>query len=423
MTTVNVSSDELTALSTKIDTWITQDLGPGVAAVPIDWSGGGIAIASTVGVVGTGLVVGGAAVLGGPSAAINKSSKTYDAIMNAETNRLGFRITGRQGYDVANGLLAAYEMYDDLVNGEYLGAALAAVKVVASAVDINQIRQYMNDPEVLNTGKEIYNPLLLDLASYACMGFQYLCGLSGDFGEVFASGADDFTHAASAVQDLLPNDWTGNAADSYGKQISNLLNLLTQMAQVDTGMVGIMETQMHALDYARTGIEAAAATVAIARPIARNLHFAGLYEKSLRCQKIAAASAIAACIGSVTTFLILNDQRAHEVDALTTRYADLEEKANAALSKIGGSETTADPLKDLENDERYPHYVTLWFSHGPVSGGTNLAAEDAENARAAAGKAIAQLAAELSSRLTTASGTYAATDDQQAETLDAQMQV
>jgi hypothetical protein len=69
----------------------------------------------------------------------------------------------------------------------------------------------------------------------------------------------------------------------------------------------------------------------------------------------------------------------------------------------------------------FPHYVTLWYSHGPVSGQTNRAAEKAETARDAAGATIAKVATALVEQLHKASGVYAATDEGQRQILSQQM--
>jgi Excreted virulence factor EspC, type VII ESX diderm len=71
----------------------------------------------------------------------------------------------------------------------------------------------------------------------------------------------------------------------------------------------------------------------------------------------------------------------------------------------------------------FPHHVTLWYSHGPICGQTNVAASTAEGARADAGAAIAQVATALAATLQAASGAYAATDEEQWDILGEQMQV
>jgi hypothetical protein len=70
----------------------------------------------------------------------------------------------------------------------------------------------------------------------------------------------------------------------------------------------------------------------------------------------------------------------------------------------------------------FPHYMTLWYTHGPACGATNVAAKKAEDARAAAGLAIAKVAADLAANLQTASSLYAKTDVEQKDILDEQMQ-
>jgi hypothetical protein len=69
----------------------------------------------------------------------------------------------------------------------------------------------------------------------------------------------------------------------------------------------------------------------------------------------------------------------------------------------------------------FPHHATLWYSHGPICGSTNVAASSAEGARADAGAAIAQVAMALAASLQTANEVYATTDEEQRDILDEQM--
>ncbi|WAJ45418.1 type VII secretion target [Mycobacterium sp. Aquia_216] len=71
----------------------------------------------------------------------------------------------------------------------------------------------------------------------------------------------------------------------------------------------------------------------------------------------------------------------------------------------------------------FPHHVTLWYSHGPVCGWTNVAAARAESARAGAGGAIAHAATALAATLQAASAAYATTDEEQRDILGEQMQL
>jgi len=73
--------------------------------------------------------------------------------------------------------------------------------------------------------------------------------------------------------------------------------------------------------------------------------------------------------------------------------------------------------------EPFPHYVRLWFSHGPGCGSTNSAMFQAENSRASAGAALAKVAEALAANLQDAGGHYLATDEEQRDDLAKEMQV
>lgn len=71
----------------------------------------------------------------------------------------------------------------------------------------------------------------------------------------------------------------------------------------------------------------------------------------------------------------------------------------------------------------FPHHVSLWYTHGPGCGSTNVAAKAAEANRAEAAVVLANCAAALAEDLRLASAAYAATDEEQRDVIEQQMQV
>lgn len=71
----------------------------------------------------------------------------------------------------------------------------------------------------------------------------------------------------------------------------------------------------------------------------------------------------------------------------------------------------------------FPHHVTLWYTHGPGCGSTNVAAQRAEGKRAEACAALVNCAAALAEDLQIASAAYKATDKEQRDVINQEMQV
>lgn len=71
----------------------------------------------------------------------------------------------------------------------------------------------------------------------------------------------------------------------------------------------------------------------------------------------------------------------------------------------------------------FPHHVTLWYTHGPGCGSTNVAARAAESKRVEAAAALVNAAAALAEDLRIASAAYKATDKEQRDVLNQEMQV
>lgn len=71
----------------------------------------------------------------------------------------------------------------------------------------------------------------------------------------------------------------------------------------------------------------------------------------------------------------------------------------------------------------FPHHVTLWSTHGPGCGSTNVAAAAAEGKRVEAGAALMNCAALLAENLRRASAMYKATDEEQRDIINREMQV
>lgn len=70
----------------------------------------------------------------------------------------------------------------------------------------------------------------------------------------------------------------------------------------------------------------------------------------------------------------------------------------------------------------FPHHVSLWYTHGPGCGSTNVAAKAAEGKRAEAAAVLANCAAALAEDLRMASRAYAGTDEDQRDVIEQQMQ-
>jgi hypothetical protein len=71
----------------------------------------------------------------------------------------------------------------------------------------------------------------------------------------------------------------------------------------------------------------------------------------------------------------------------------------------------------------FPHHVTLWATHGPGCGSTNVAARAAESKRVEAGAALVNCAAALAENLRKASEMYMTTDEEQGDIIKKEMQV
>jgi uncharacterized protein (DUF1499 family) len=71
----------------------------------------------------------------------------------------------------------------------------------------------------------------------------------------------------------------------------------------------------------------------------------------------------------------------------------------------------------------FPHHVTLWYTHGPGCGSTNVAAQAAESMRVEACAALANCAAALAEDLQIASAAYKATDKEQRDVINHEMQM
>jgi hypothetical protein len=333
MTDLDVSPEYLASLSNRMNTWVTDNLTPAVAAVPTEWTMDSTLVASAAG----------SALIGAAGGAIvNFDSLTtgYDEFVKRGFE-FDFDTSSNVDFNGAEAMQGGWILKDFysiatlLASGDYWGAALEAIGMIPRYVSIIQER---DGTKALfdSTGG---TTAILDYTGYALTGLGYCVGLGvDDQKEVFTDGAKRFDDGGAAMRQLMPgSDWQGSASTGYGEVVTQLGKLMSDMAAADVRIAEILQAEEDQLQVTRNVISAAQNALTFAVPIAIAIYVnpeLGGPPASTAYQAKFAAATFASVVGAIGNQLRLSYTNGEQVHAEKEKYTRVLNEAGGLQRRL-----------------------------------------------------------------------------------------
>jgi hypothetical protein len=311
-----------------MNAWVGEALEPAMSAVPGDWTGDGIRVASAAG----------SAILGAAGGAIvyfDELKGGYDDLMGKKFDIKGFSFKGSEAYQAAWVLSDLYSIYSKLESGDHWGAALAAIGIIPRFMSIAAERDGIE--ELFKSGGGTTQ--ILDYTSYALTGIGFCFGVGvSDRGEDFTGGADRFGDGGAALRQLMPeSDWRGTASTGYGDAVTQLQKLMVDMAAADTHMANILQLEEDQLQVTRNIITTANKAVAYAKPMAMAIYLSpelGGPPASNVFQTSVSVSAFATAVGAIGNQLNLSYFNGEQVRSQQQQYSRVQSEADSLHQRL-----------------------------------------------------------------------------------------
>lgn len=300
-----------------------------MAAVPGDWTGDGIRVASAAGSVLLGAAGGGITNFGSLKGG-------YDDLMGKKFDIKGFSFKGAEAYQAAWILSDLYSIYSKLESGDHWGAAMAAIGIIPRFMSIAGERDGIEDLFKKADG----TTKILDYTSYALTGIGFCFGVGvTDKGEVFTGGAGRFTDGSAALAKIMPeSDWQGDASTGYGEAVTQLQKLMVDMAAADTQVANILQAEEDQLQMTRNMIITANKAVSYAKPMAMAIFLSpelGGPAASEVFQTSVSVATFGTAVGAIGNQLNLSYHNGAQVHSQQQQYSRVQRDAESLHQRLG----------------------------------------------------------------------------------------